>query len=156
MSGLKECRGTGTDAWKNARRLSRNLGAAEGEFVTRARARNPLIPARANNLVLIEIDLDVPVGAYPELDEVKLRSARLLQRLGLRFPRTVMVRSRRGLHLYLRPPAGRPPAKVQISEKGEAVAWASDGYVVGVPGLHELAGVVYEYVVLDEIGGLAS
>jgi hypothetical protein len=35
---------------------------------------------------------------------------------------------------------------VQLSDEGDRVTWSSDGYVVGVPALHELPGVVYEYV----------
>jgi hypothetical protein len=151
--GLKACSGVGAAAWKNAKALNENLAAAAGEFTTRARKRNPLLPAGANNLLLVEVDLEVPDDAYPPLDEVKQRVGAVMRRLGLSVPRTVIVRSRRGLHFYFRPPAGRPPAKVQITEGGE-LTWSSDGYVVGVPGLHELKGVVYEYVADDAIAEL--
>jgi hypothetical protein len=153
----KRCSGVGRAAWKNAALLNANEGAARGEFTTRARKRSPVVPAVANNLVLVEVDLDVPADAYPPLEEVKRRVAELMLRLGVRFPPTLIHRSRRGVCFYFRPPAGRPPAKVQLAEKGDAVDWADDGYVVGVPGLHETyetLGVVYAYIRDGEIAEL--
>jgi hypothetical protein len=144
-----------TRGWKNAKPLPAELGAATGFFVTKARRRNPVVPAVVNNLVIVEADLDVPDQAYPELDQVKKRTSALMLRLGLRFPPTVIVRSRRGLHFYFRPP-DRPAAKVQLAENGDLVTWSSDGYVVGVPGLHELVGVVYGYVRDGEIATLPA
>jgi hypothetical protein len=147
--GAKRCARVGRAAWKNPDALHEEQGPARGYFVTAARKRNPAVPAVANNLVLVEVDLDVPDDAYPRLDEVKRRVAALMLRLGLRFPPTVIHRSRRGVCFYLRPPAGRAPAKVQLTEGGDVVTWSDDGYVVTVPGLHESyeqLGVVYEWV----------
>jgi hypothetical protein len=149
----KRCQRNG---WKKAAALNTNEGAALGFFATRSRKANPAVPAVANELVLVEADLDVPDDAYPPLDEVRSRVAALLRRLGLRFPSTVIVRSRRGLHFYMRPPAGQAPSKVQLAEAGDVVTWNEDGYVVGVPGLHELAGVVYEYVRDGEVATLPA
>jgi hypothetical protein len=142
----KECSRTGRAAWKNAELLHENEGAATGFFPTAARKRNPAVVASRSGLVLVEVDLDVADDVYPPLDEVEARVAALMRRLGLRFPSTVIVRSRRGLHFYLRPPAGETPGKVQIAEAGDKVTFSSDGYLVAVPALHELPGVVYEYV----------
>jgi hypothetical protein len=150
----KACTRSGSAAWKNPRRLPTELGAATGEFVTHARKRNPAVPAGANNLALVEVDLNVPDDAYPPVDEVKKRVAALMLRLGLRFPSTVIHRSRRGVCFYLRPPQGLAPAKVQLTEEGDIVTWSTDGYVVGVPALHEIDGVVYEYVRDGEIATL--
>jgi replicative DNA helicase len=142
-SDAKRCRRNG---WKNAARLNRNEVAAVGYFVARARKANPAIPAVANGLVLVEVDLDVPEDAYPPLDEVIERVAALMRRLGLRFPETTIVHSRRGVHFYLRPPEECLPAKVQLAEEGDLVTWSTDGYVIPVPGLHKLPRVVYEFV----------
>jgi AAA domain/Bifunctional DNA primase/polymerase, N-terminal len=139
----KRCRRNG---WKKPKRLNPNDEAAVGYFVTRARKANPALPAFANTLVLVEVDLDVPEDAYPPLNEVMARVAGLMRRLGLRFPETTIVHSRRGLHFYFRPPDGFMPAKVQLAEAGDAVTWSTDGYVVAVPGVHERRGVVYEFV----------
>jgi len=147
----KRCRRNG---WKRAAPLNANEAAARGFFVTRARKANPAVPAGSNTLFLVEADLDVPDDAYPPLDEVRSRVAAMMLRLELKFPATVIVHSRRGLHFYTRPPAGCPPAKVQIAEDGDVVTWNEDGYVVGVPGLHELEGVVYEYVRDGEIAAM--
>jgi AAA domain/Primase C terminal 1 (PriCT-1) len=150
-AGAKACSRGGPAHWQRPKPLPADEEAAAAYTRTRARKRNPVVPAVANNLVIAEVDLNVPDDAYPPLDEVKTRVAALLRRLGLKFPKTVIVRSRRGLHFLGRPPEGKPPAKVQLTEEDDAVSWSSDGYVVGVPGLHELEGVVYEYVRVGEI-----
>jgi hypothetical protein len=142
----KECSRSGSAGWKHAQPLPQQREAAIAFFVTRARKRNPVVAASANGLVLVEIDLNVADDAYPPLHEVKPRIAGLLRRLELRFPSTVVVRSRRGLHFYLRPAPGSPPTKIQISEEDDTVTASTDGYTVGAPGLHELPAVVYEYV----------
>jgi hypothetical protein len=94
-AAAKKCSRNG---WKKAAPLNANEGAAVGFFVTRARKANPAVPAGANNLLLVEADLKVPDDAYPPLEQVSTRVGELMVRLGLRFPRTVIVRSRRGLH----------------------------------------------------------
>ena len=142
----KRCSRGGSARWPMAVPLPEDEGAAVGFFTTRARKRNPAVVASASGLVLVEADLEVADDAYPALEEVQTRVAGLMRRLELRFPPTVIVRSRRGLHFYLRPPDGREPAKFQLSEEGDRVTFSSDGYLIGVPGLHELPGVVYEYV----------
>jgi hypothetical protein len=152
-SNTKRCQRNG---WKKSTRLNRNEEAAVGYFVARARKANPAIPAIANGLVFVEVDLDVPEDAYPPLHEVQTRVAALMRRLGLRFPETTIVRSRRGLHFYLRPPEELMPAKVQLTEEGDVVIWSRDGYVVAVPGVHERAGVVYEFVRNDAIATLPA
>jgi hypothetical protein len=152
----KACSRSGTAAWKHAKPLPKQREAAIAFFVTRARKRNPVVPASANGLVLVEIDLNVADDAYPPLREVKPRIARLLRRLELRFPRSVVVRSRRGLHFYLRPAPGSAPAKVQITEEDDNVTASTDGYTVGAPGLHELPAVVYEYVSNGAIAALPT
>jgi hypothetical protein len=153
-AGTKECSRVGSASWKRATPLSEDEGAAVGFFTKRARTRNPVVAAGASGLVIVEVDLDVRDDAYPPRNEVQARVAALLNRLELRFPRSVVVRSRRGLHFYLRPPNGCAPAKVQISEEGDRVTWNTDGYTVAVPGLHELPGVVYEYIHDGEIAVL--
>jgi hypothetical protein len=142
----KACSRSGSAAWKNATPLPREQEAAVAFFVTRARKRNPVVPAAANGLLIIEVDLNVADDAHPPVHELKARIARLLRRLELRFPSTVVVRSRRGLHFYLRPAPGCAPAKVQITEEDDNVTAFTDGYTVGAGGLHELPHVVYEYV----------
>jgi replicative DNA helicase len=152
--GSKVCSRTGSASWKRAAPLSVDEGAAVGFFTVTARRRNPVVAARASGLVLVEADLSVPDGAYPPLTEVATRVAAMFTRLDLWFPESVIVQSRRGFHFYLRPDGGCEPAKVQLSEEGDAVMWSSDGYVVGVPGQHELPGVVYRYVRNGEIATL--
>lgn len=157
-AGAKRCSRGGSANWEKAAPLNVEEGAAVGFFVNKARRRNPAVVASKSNLVIVEIDLDVPDDAYPPLKEVIVRVGELTRRLGLRLPLTVTVHSRRGLHLYFKPQAGCASAKVQISEAGDAptITWSSDGYVVGVPGLHELDGVVYSYVTDGEIAELPS
>ncbi len=115
----KECSRNGAAAWKNAQPLSRDEQAAAGFFAKRARTRNPAVVASASGLVLIEND----------------GGEELLDRFGLApLPLTVVVRSRRGLHRYYRPPADKPPLKVQLDPSSITVS--SDGYLVGAPALH--------------------
>ena len=96
----------GSASWPRAKPLSRDVNAAVGYFIDRARRRNPAVPAAANGLVIVEADLNVPGDAHPALDETRLRVSALTGRLKLVFPRTVIVRSRRGLHFYFKPPPG--------------------------------------------------
>jgi hypothetical protein len=152
----KACTRSGRAAWKHAEPLNVNEGAAVGYFITAARKRNPAVVASRSGLLLVEADLDVDDSAYPSLDEVKAGVGALMRRLKLRFPSTVIVRSRRGLHFYLKPPAGAAAAKVQLAEDGDSVTWVTDGYVIGVPGLYGLAGVTYEYVRGGEIATLPA
>jgi hypothetical protein len=157
LSGLaaKRCSRSGQAAWKNAQPLPAEGQAAAAFFARRCRTRNPVVPAAANGLVIVECDLDVPGDAYPRLRETELRVAEILLGLGVHIPLTVVVRSRRGFHFYSYPASGCSPAKIQVDGRG-AVTYSEDGYVVGVPGLHELEGVVYEYVHDGEITTLPA
>ncbi len=143
-AAAKECSRSGSAAWKAAKVLPDEAFAA-AFFAQRARTRNPVCAASASRLVLVEIDLDVPDDATPDLAEMEPRVAALLSRLGLQFPTTVTVKSRRGIHVYFRPEDGCQPVKVQISEKDGSVAWIGDGYLVLPPALHQV-GIPYEYV----------
>jgi hypothetical protein len=127
---------TGEDAkrcsrngWKQAQLISVNEGAAAGFYRERARRANPAVVASKSKLVLVECD-----GG----DE-------LLARFGISLPVTLAVRSRRGVHRYLWPPAGKPPLKIQVAEDGVTVS--KDGYLIGAGALHP-TGWVYRY--LDE------
>jgi replicative DNA helicase len=124
----KVCSRGGAAAWKRAKPLPENEETAAGFFKTRARRRNPAVVASASGLVLMEADGDLE---------------KLLARHGVPIlPPTLTVRSRRGRHLYFRPPPGRQPLKVQVAEDG--IASSLDGYLIGAPALHE-TGWVYRY-----------
>jgi hypothetical protein len=125
----KTCSRTGSAAWKNAQPLPGDEDAAAAFFRERARKRNPVVVASRSNLVLIEFDGDL----------VELSTKYRLWDL----PATVQVQSRRGRHLYYRPPAGCAPMKVQIAASGVTVS--EDGYLVGAGALHP-SGIFYEYV----------
>jgi AAA domain/Bifunctional DNA primase/polymerase, N-terminal/Primase C terminal 1 (PriCT-1) len=126
-AAAKTCSRGGADAWKMAKPISEDENAAAGYFKTRARRRNPAVVAGASGLILVEND-----GG----DE-------LLGRFGLpALPSTVAVRSRRGVHRYFRPPAGKPPLKVQLADDG--ITTSSDGYLIGGGALHP-SGHVYRY-----------
>jgi hypothetical protein len=125
----KCCSRTGAAGWKNAEPLPADEAAAVAFFKTRARKRNPLVVASRSGLVLLEFD-----GGLAEL----------CARYELwDLPGTVQVQSRRGLHLYYRPPAGLPPMKVQVD--GTGVTVSEDGYLVGGGALHP-SGAIYGYV----------
>jgi AAA domain/Bifunctional DNA primase/polymerase, N-terminal/Primase C terminal 1 (PriCT-1) len=127
-AAAKACSRGGAEAWKHAKPVSSDEEAAAGYVKTRARARNPAVPAVANNLVLGEADGDLDA---------------LLKRFWLPpLPPTLTVRSRRGRHSYWRPPPGRKPLKVQFAEDGITVS--SDGYLIGAGALHP-SGHVYHY-----------
>jgi hypothetical protein len=121
-AGAKACSRSGSAAWKNARQLAGTEDEAAAFFVTRARRRNPAVVLGASGLVGVECD---------DVDE-----------LPVALPETVTIRSRRGLHRYYRPPAGRKPMKVQIDRSGVVVS--DDGYLIGAGALHE-SGHVYAY-----------
>jgi replicative DNA helicase len=144
-AAAKACSRGGSANWKRAKVLPAEEGAAIAFFRTRARERNPVVPAAANELLIVEVDLDVPDDAYPPDAEVETRVDAVLESHGIVLPETTTVRSRRGRHFYLAVATGCAPGKVQIDEV-EGIAPSKDGYVVGVPGLHELEGVVYRYV----------
>jgi hypothetical protein len=130
----KACTRTGDANWKNAKRLSTDLEAAAAYFATRSRKRNPTIPVVANELMLVEYD-----GENGET-RAELDAKHKLPPL----PATLTGRSRRGDHLYLRPPPGRPPVKVQVSL--DAVTWSTDGYLVAPPAWRSKYGFVYSFV----------
>jgi Bifunctional DNA primase/polymerase, N-terminal len=133
----KSCSRVGLAAWKSAARLPVDEDAAVAFFRTRARRRNPLVVASRSDLVLLEFDGDL---------------TELSAKYGLwDLPGTVQVQSRRGQHLYYRPPAGRPPMKVQVDRTGVIVS--EDGYVVGAGALHP-SGLVYGYVSDGPIAGM--
>jgi hypothetical protein len=125
----KTCSRNGSAAWKNAQSLPDAESAAAGLFKERARARNPAVVASRSNLVLIEFDADL-VELCAKFDLWAL-------------PGTVRVRSRRGDHLYYRPPAGRTPMKVQVDPSGVTVS--EDGYLIAAGALHP-TGHVYDYI----------
>lgn len=122
----KSCSRGGAASWKRAQTLPAGEAAA-AFYLTRCRTRNPAVVASASGLVLLEADGDL---------------GELCARYGVELPDTVGVRSRRGSHRYFRPPAGRPPLKVQLDETGVTVS--SDGYFVAAGGLHP-SGIVYAY-----------
>jgi hypothetical protein len=153
-AAAKACSRSGRGAWKEAEVISGDEGFAAAFFAERARRRNPAVVASRSRLVLVELDLAVPGDVIPTLAEVQARAGALLGRLGIALPSTVVVQSRRGLHFYFKPDAGCRPAKVQISEEGDSTVWSEDGYLVGVPALHEVAGVVYSYAELN--GGIET
>jgi hypothetical protein len=125
----KCCSRKGSAGWTNGERLPAREDAAVAFFKTRARKRNPLVVASRSNLVLVEFDGDL---------------AELCAKYGLwDLPGTVQVQSRRGRHLYYRPPASQPPMKVQVDQTGVIVS--RDGYLVGAGGLHPTR-LAYEYV----------
>jgi AAA domain/Bifunctional DNA primase/polymerase, N-terminal/Primase C terminal 1 (PriCT-1) len=127
-AAAKACSRGGADAWKRAQPIPENEDAAAAYFKRRARRRNPAVVAGASGLVLAEADGEL--GA-------------LLERSGLPAPPpTIAVRSARGRHLYFRPPAGKPPLKVQFAEDG--ITASSDGYLIGAGALHP-TGWVYRY-----------
>jgi RecA-family ATPase len=144
-AAAKTCSRGGSANWKRARVLADEAHAAVALFRTRARKRNPVVPAAANELLIVEVDLDIPDDVYLSDDEVEDRVDALLESRGIAFPETTSVRSRRGRHFYLRLPAGCAAVKVQIDDSN-GIAPSKDGYVVGAPGLHELEGIVYRYV----------
>ena len=80
-------------------------GRSRGVVPGAGAKRNPVVVASRSNLVLVEFD-----GDFIEL----------AARYGLwALPGgTVRVRSRRGLHLYYRPPAGCAPMKIQVAASG--------------------------------------
>jgi hypothetical protein len=114
-------------SWKSAKPFA-EAGHAAGFYVERARTRNPIHPVRASDLVGVEIDGD----------EAELRAKHGLPE----FPETVRVLSRRGAHVYLRPPEGRSPMKVEIAER--KVTRSEDGVLIGAGSLHP-SGHVYCY-----------
>jgi replicative DNA helicase len=138
----KACTGTGSRNWKNAKPLSTDPEAADAFFKTRARKRNPTIPGVANGLMLVEYD-----GENGET-RAELNAKHKLPPL----PATLTACSRRGDHLYLRPPPGRPPIKVQVSL--DAVTSASDGYLVAPPAWRAKYDFVYSFA--DEDAGVAE
>ena len=74
------------------------------------------MPAVENELLIVEVDLDVPDDAYPPDEEVEARVDAVLESHGIALPETTTVRSRRGRHFYLAVPPGCAPGKVQIDE----------------------------------------
>jgi hypothetical protein len=124
----KACSRSGAAAWKNATPLPDNEQAAVAFFTARARKRNPAVVASRSNLVLIEFDGElVELCAQYELWDL---------------PDTATARSRRGPHLYYRPPAGRAGMKVQLD--ASRVLVSEDDYTVAAGALHS-SGHVYTY-----------
>jgi hypothetical protein len=136
--GAKACSRGGSANWKRAQPLSTDENAAASYFRERARKRNPVVVASASGLVLVEFD-----GPAREL------LAR--HSLPVQLPPTICVRSRRGVHLYFKPPTARTPMKVQLGET--AVTCSSDGYLVTAPAIHP-SGLVYEIVANGEVAEL--
>ena len=128
-AAAKACSRSGSAAWKNAKPLAKNPATAIGFFTERARKRNPAVVIGASGIVGVEADGDLE---------------QLCRELGVpALPDTVTVASKRGLHCYFRPPAGRKPLKVQLDPNG--VIASEDGYLVGAGALHP-TGWVYQYV----------
>ena len=99
-----------------------------GIFVVRLRTRNGVIPAKENELVLVEFD-----GPRDELEA----------KYGFALPPSLAVVSRRGEHVYLRAPDGCPPGKFEIADSG--VSWSGDGVLISAGSLHE-SGHIYRFV----------
>jgi hypothetical protein len=127
----KTCSRGGSAAWKAAKPFREQVGeenAAAGYFKRRARERNPVMPAAASGLDLVEYD-----GDRDELD----------RKHGIpRLPKTLGWQSRRGPHRVYRTPPGQAPVKIQIDADGVTVI--TDGYLVCAPAWRAEHGVVYE------------
>jgi hypothetical protein len=130
----KRCDETGVHGWKAARTLSSEPGAAAGFFATRIKTRNPVVPAVANGLVLLDFD-----GGLGQL----------ARRYGLEqlMPSDAWrVATAEGTHVYLSAPAGRRGVKVELTP--ERVTISTDGYLLGPGGRHP-DGLVYELANVD-------
>jgi hypothetical protein len=93
-AAAKACSRGGSANWKRAKVLGPEEGAAIALFKTRARKRNPVVPAATNELLIVEVDLDVPDDVYPPDAEVEARVDSVLESRGIAFPETTTVRSR--------------------------------------------------------------
>ncbi len=87
-----------------------------------------MIPAKVNELVLVEFD-----GPRGELEA----------KYGFALPPSLAVVSRRGEHVYMRAPDGCQPGKFEIAESG--ISWSGDGVLISAGSLHE-SGHVYRFV----------
>jgi hypothetical protein len=119
----KKCSEKGPNAWKNAMPLPAEPGAAAGFFTTRLKTRNPVIPAVANRLILLDFD----DGGFDELVS-RYGLERLLPAGAWR------VRTVEGTHVYLSAPTGRPGFKMEL--KPSRATFSIDGYLVGPGGTH--------------------
>jgi replicative DNA helicase len=120
-TGAKACRESGSGSWKQARPLSPDPSAAAGFFTRKLATRNPVIPARANKLVLFDFD-----GAPLE---------KLVAQYGLALPGDAWrVPTARGTHIYAAAPSGHPGLKVELTPERTTVI--TDGYLLAPPGRH--------------------
>jgi hypothetical protein len=125
--GILDLKAHTPGVWKKAKPFPDPENAA-AIYVGRCRTRNPIHPVSLSNV--FGIDFDGPVD--------ELRAKYEIPEL----PDTVRVVTRRGEHVYLRPPEGRLSIKVEISE--EKVTASEDGVLIGAGSLHR-SGHVYEY-----------
>ena len=127
-AAAKACSRGGRGSVEEREAAPEHEDAAAGFFTHEARKRNPAIVASGSGLVLVEADGE------------SRRAAR-----GERHPAAAGDGQRaleRGLHRYYRPPAGKPPLKIQLDETG--ITCSADGYLIGAGALHE-SGWVYVY-----------
>jgi AAA domain/Bifunctional DNA primase/polymerase, N-terminal len=125
--GIRDLKAHTPGPWKRAKPFPDPENAA-AIYVGRCRTRNPIHPVGDSNI--FGIDFDGPVD--------ELRAKYEIPEL----PETVRVVTRRGEHIYLFPPVGRAPIKIEIKE--DAVTETEDGVLIGAGSLHR-SGHVYRY-----------
>lgn len=137
--GAKECKESGPRAWKRAKPLSPEPGAAAGYFATQCATRNPVAPAVANKLFLFDFD-EAPF-------DVLARKYGLEELLP---PDAWRVSTARGKHLYASAPDAHPGLKIEL--KPNRVTLITDGYLLMPPGVHP-SGLRYELENVDILNG---
>jgi AAA domain/Bifunctional DNA primase/polymerase, N-terminal len=133
----KACKESGPRAWKRAKPLSPEPGAAAGFFGANYATRNPVIPAGANRLVLFDFD-----GA--PIEELAVKYELALPAGAWR------ARTARGEHAYGSAPSGHPGLKVEVT-RGRVTVIA-DGYLLAPPSRHP-SGLVYAFENVDVDNG---
>jgi hypothetical protein len=122
--GAKRC----SSSWntKAVRSDTLEAGALAGSIANRTKRKNPVLVAKASNLILIDCDSPEDVARFKSFGP----------------PPTLSVRTRQGRHFYYRPDEGMSPGGVYF-EAG-AVTPKADCYLVMPPALHP-SGHVYVY-----------
>ncbi len=141
---VKEVSGTGKAAWKRAVVLS-DAEYAAGFYVKRCRARNPVTVAGARICSWSRSTSTFPTTRIPPMRRSRPGSQRCSSAWGSCCRRRSPCAAGAVCTSTSVSRTGARPVKVQIDEQ-TGIAPARDGYVVGVPGLHELPGVVYRYL----------